>query len=126
MVKEGRPLSTREVRQHDAQFRVMQAITENPNITQRQLASLLGISLGRAHYCVASLIAVGWVKVGNFRRASNKLSYAYILTPSGMAQKAAITREFLQRKIEEYTTLQLEIEALEKELSSDERQTPIC
>lgn len=76
MVKEERPLSTREVRQQEAQFRVMQAIAENPNITQRQLASLLGISLGRTNYCLASLIQVGWGKFGNFRRASNKLNYA--------------------------------------------------
>lgn len=103
----------------------MQAITENPNIAQRQLASLLGISLGRAHYCLESLIEVGWVKVGNLRRASNKLNDVYILTSSGMAQKTVIMREYLQRKIEDYTALQLEIEVLEKELSIDERQATI-
>lgn len=122
MVKKERPLSTREVRQQDAQFRIMQAIAENPNITQRQLASLLGISLGRAHYCLASLIQVGWVKIGYFRSASNKLKYAYILTPSGMAHKLAITRDFLQRKIEDYEALRLEIEDIRKELDSDDKE----
>jgi DNA-binding MarR family transcriptional regulator len=78
MVKEERPLSTREVRQQEAQFRVMQAIAENPNVTQRQIASLLSISLGRANYCLASLIQAGSVKVGNCRRASDKLNYACI------------------------------------------------
>lgn len=94
----------------------MQAIAGNPHISQRELAEHLGLSLGRAHYCLSALIKIGWVKVGNFTSSEKKKQYAYILTPSGLAHKAAITGEFLRRKLDEYEALKLEIEQLNREL----------
>lgn len=117
MAKLKQPISPRESRQEDAQFRVMQAIAAKPNITQRELAAALGVSLGRAHYCLASLIEVGWVKVGNFRNSSNKRHYTYVLTPSGLAQKAAAAGRFLVRKQQEYEALRMEIEAIQQEFA---------
>lgn len=108
--------SSKTLRQQEAEFRIMQAIAGNPQISQRELAEELGLSLGRAHYCLSALIKIGWVKVGNFASSGKKRQYAYILTPSGLAHKAAITGEFLRRKIEEYETLRLEIEQLNREL----------
>ena len=97
----------------------MQAIASNPKITQRKLASEMGVSLGRAHYCLASLLEVGWVKIDRFKGSSEKKRYAYILTPSGLTQKAEITGRFLKRKIEEYEALRREIEALHEEIDSN-------
>lgn len=108
--------SSKTLRQQEAEFRIMQAIAGNPQISQRELAEELGLSLGRAHYCLSALIKIGWVKAGNFASSGKKRQYAYILTPSGLTHKAAITGEFLRRKMEEYETLRLEIEQLNREL----------
>ena len=74
------------------------------------------MSLGKAHYVVKVLIDMGWVKLDNFRRNNNKLGYAYLLTPKGIAEKAAITVRFLARKQVEYERLREEIEQLKEEV----------
>jgi EPS-associated MarR family transcriptional regulator len=101
--------------QQDAHFRVMRAIEANPTFSQRDIARSLGISLGAVSYCLNALVAVGFVKVKNFRASDNKLRYAYILTPRGAAEKAALTGSFLQRKMREYEALKAEIAALRLE-----------
>lgn len=116
---QSNPPPSNLTRKQEAQFRVMQAIVNNPNITQRELASQMGVSLGRAHYCLASLLEVGWVKMSRFRGSSEKKQYAYILTPSGISQKAEITGRFLKRKIDEYQALKREIEVLREEIGVD-------
>ena len=85
-------------------------------MTQRELAEELGVSLGKTHYLVRSLIDVGWVKLDNFQRSDNKWGYAYLLTPKGIVEKAAITARFLVRKQREYSDLQLEIQQLQEEV----------
>jgi EPS-associated MarR family transcriptional regulator len=104
--------------QQDARFRVMRLIEANPTSSQRDIARSLGISLGAAHYCLNALIGVGFVKVKNFRASDNKLRYAYILTPKGAAEKAALTGAFLQRKMLEYEALKIEVEALQLEVDA--------
>lgn len=99
-------------------FRVLRIIEANPEITQRELANELGVSLGKINYCLKSLIEKGWVKANNFKNSNNKLAYLYILTPSGIEQKARITAQFLKRKISEYEELKIEIEKLKHELQS--------
>lgn len=93
-------------------FRVMRALAQNPNMSQRDLARELGVSLGGINFCVNALIAKGAVKVENLRAADNKMRYAYILTPSGLSEKARMTGRFLQRKMDEYEALKAEIESL--------------
>ena len=97
-------------------FRVLRIIEANPEITQRELANELGVSLGKINYCLKALIEKGWVKANNFKNNKNKLAYLYILTPKGIEQKASITAQFLKRKISEYEELKLEIERLKHEL----------
>jgi len=75
----------------------------------------LGVSLGKANYCLRALLGKGFVKVQNFRNSTNKRGYVYLLTPEGVAAKAALTRQFLARKREEYDALRLEVERLEWE-----------
>lgn len=99
-------------------FRVLRIIEANPEITQRELANELGVSLGKINYCLKGLIEKGWVKANNFKNSNNKLAYLYILTPSGIEQKARITAQFLKRKISEYEELKIEIERLKHEIQS--------
>jgi len=90
----------------------MRLLEENPDITQRELAEKLGISVGGLNYCLKALMAKGLVKMKNFGNSKNKFGYVYVLTPGGMAEKASITQRFLKRKMEEYEALKAEIEAL--------------
>lgn len=96
----------------------MRILQENPDLTQRELAERLGISVGGLNYCLKALMEKGLVKMKNFTYSKNKFGYVYVLTPSGIAEKAAITRRFLQRKTAEYEALRLEIEALTSEVGN--------
>ena len=107
--------------QEDTYFRVMRLLQENPDLTQRELAEKLGISVGGLNYCLKALIEKGMVKMKNFTNSKNKFGYVYVLTPSGMAEKAAITHSFLQRKLDEYEALKAEIEALKNEFDTDQQ-----
>lgn len=104
--------------QEDTNFRVMRLLQENPDLTQRELAEKLGISVSGMNYCLRALMQKGLVKMKNFANSKNKFGYVYILTPSGMAEKGAITHRFLQRKMEEYESLKAEIDALKQDLGS--------
>lgn len=102
--------------QEDTSFRVMRILQDNPDLTQRELAERLGISVGGLNYCLKALMEKGLVKMKNFANSKNKFGYIYVLTPTGMAEKAAITNRFLQRKMAEYEALKAEIEALRSEV----------
>ena len=101
-----------EERQLDA-LRLLEA---NPEMTQRELAEALGVSLGAANYCLKALVEKGWVKLENFQNNPNKLGYLYLLTPMGMAAKTTLTAQFLRRKLAEYEALKAEIEQLRCEV----------
>lgn len=109
--------------QEDTYFRVMRILQQNPDFTQRELAEKLGISVGGLNYCLKGLIQKGLIKMKNFANSKNKFGYVYVLTPNGMAEKAAITHRFLQRKMDEYEALQTEINALRTELNDNEAST---
>lgn len=102
----------------EAHFRVLKALEANPNLSQRQLAAELGISVGKANYCIKALIDKGWVKARNFRNSDNKLAYAYVLTPSGIRRKTRLTMRFLEHKRCEFEALRCEIAVLSAELGS--------
>lgn len=95
---------------------------ENPEISQRQLARKLGISLGKANYCLKALIEKGVIKAGNFRNSKNKKAYFYKLTPKGIEEKANVTMRFLKRKVQEHQAIQAEISALKKEVMHNENK----
>jgi len=104
--------------QDDTHFRIMRILQENPDLTQRELADKLGMSVGGLNYCLNAMIDKGLVKMQNFSNSKNKFKYVYLLTPIGMAEKVAITTRFLSRKMEEYEALKLEIEALKSEVDA--------
>ena len=96
-------------------LRVLRLLDTSPGLTQREMSRELGVSLGKANYCLWALLGKGFVKVQNFRKSANKRGCAYLLTPEGVAAKSELTRQFLARKREEYDALRLEIERLQVE-----------
>lgn len=112
-----------------AHLKVMRLLQANEQLTQREIASELGISLGKVNYLLQGLAAKGWIKANNFRNSQNKWGYLYQLTPSGLEQKARITLRYLQRRMVEYESLKAEIAQLERDVrqSNDEasRSSPI-
>lgn len=109
--------STRSERQEEIRFRMLRLLEENPEMSTRDLADEMGISNGAAYYCLNALVEKGWVKLGNFKRSEHKGRYAYVLTPSGIAERAGLTKRFLARKMNEYEALKAEIEELSDEVS---------
>jgi EPS-associated MarR family transcriptional regulator len=107
--------SRRSKLQEDTYFRVLRILQDRPDVTQREIAQLLGVSTSGLNYCLNALIDKGWVKVYNFSESKNKFGYVYLLTPSGIAEKATLTGRFLQRKLLEYEALRAEIESLRGE-----------
>jgi EPS-associated MarR family transcriptional regulator len=113
---------------YEIHLQVLRAIEAKPDLTQRQLAEELGVSLGKANYCIKALIDKGLVKMGNFSHNQKKLEYAYLLTPSGMKSKAMLTAHFLERKAAEYAMLKKELEKYgkhEKHINRLERREVI-
>lgn len=100
-------------------YRVMHLLETTPDLTQRELATQVGISVGAINYCVNALIDKGWVKMHNFAHSKNKFKYAYLLTPKGVAEKSRLTKNFLVRKLAEYERLKKEIEELQAAASHD-------
>jgi EPS-associated MarR family transcriptional regulator len=98
-------------------YKLLKVLEESPDITQRELAARLGVSLGKANYCLRALMGRGWVKVANFRRSPNKLGYAYLLTPRGIDEKARFAVRFLRHKLNEFDVLKAEIERLKVEVA---------
>ena len=95
----------------------MGILQENPNLTQRELADKLGLSLGGLNYCLRALIDKGFVKMQNFNKAENKLRFVYLLTPRGIKEKSALTYRFLERKQQEYETLEVERKTLKGQVA---------
>jgi EPS-associated MarR family transcriptional regulator len=106
----------------EIRYRIFKLLQEDPQISQRALAEELGISLGKTNYCLKALISKGLVKIKNFTHSKNKLGYAYQLTPKGIEDKAKVTYRFLKRKVDEYESIEAEIEELRKEVARMEGQ----
>ena len=111
--------SRRAKLQEDTNFRLMQLLSDNPHMSQREMAKALGLSFGGINYCLNALIDKGLVKIHNFSQNQNKFGYAYLLTPGGISEKAVLTGSFLKRKLQEYEALKTEIKALKLEIESE-------
>ena len=99
----------------ETHLKILKYIQTNPDVSQRQLAEELGVSVGKVNYCLRALIDKGFVKAGNFKRNTDKLSYLYLLTPRGIEEKASLTTNFLKRKIAEHEKITQEIEQLKQD-----------
>lgn len=103
----------------EAHFQVLRLLEANPHMKQRELSAAAGVSLGKTNYCINALLDKGLIKVQNFKSNKRKIAYAYLLTPAGISEKAALTQRFLKRKMEEYEVLKAEIESLKQEVSDE-------
>jgi len=99
-------------------FELLKLLHDKPQMSQRELAQAMGVSLGKANYCLKALMKKGLVKLENFRQNPDKRQYAYLLTKAGLEEKTRITVAFLRRKVAEYETLEKEIEQLRGELKN--------
>jgi EPS-associated MarR family transcriptional regulator len=106
--------------QEEIQFEVLRRLHQTPQVSQRALAKDLGVGLGTINFCFQALVEKGLLKMQNFSQSENKLRYAYLLTPAGVAAKSKLTAEFLKRKVAEYEALQAEIDVLKAELDFGE------
>ena len=95
----------KKINNSEEELEILRQIEENPNLTQRQIADHLGLSLGKINYLIKALLEKGVVKVDNFKRSDNKLGYLYLLTPEGVERKRKLTLLFIQRKSEEFDIL---------------------
>lgn len=107
-----------EPAQEETLFHVLRTLEANPRTSQRELADSMGMSLGKANYCLKALLDKGLIKMQNFRNSRNKLAYAYLLTPNGIAAKLELTRAFLRLKEDEYRAAHEEIARLRLELDT--------
>lgn len=101
----------------EVRFRLLRLLSENPEMSQRELARAVGISNGGVHYVINALIDKGFLKLSNFTSAEDKRRYAYLLTPKGVEEKVRLTRRFVLRKMAEYEALRAEIEEIQADLS---------
>jgi len=101
----------------ETSYKLINLVEQQPDISQRELAKEMGISLGKTNYCLKALMDKGWLKARNFKNSNNKIAYAYVLTPRGLSEKTKITARFLKRKLHEYEMLKSEIEQLRQDVS---------
>lgn len=99
-------------------YKILKLIEANPEISQRELARELDISLGKTNFCLKALMEKGLLKASNFRNSKNKMGYLYKLTPKGIEEKTAVTVHFLKRKMQEYESLKSEIEQIRADAES--------
>ena len=107
--------SRRGEQQSEIRLKVMRLISDNPELSTRQVADEVGISNGSAYYVLTALVEKGFVKLGNFKTSPRKGQYAYLLTPKGIREKSLLTHSFIERKRQEFEDLRAEIQALEEE-----------
>jgi EPS-associated MarR family transcriptional regulator len=106
----------------EVRYRLLKLLEPNPQLSQREVARELGISLGKVNYCLKALVEKGWIKAGNFKNSKNKTAYMYLLTPRGIEEKTRVTARFLQSKMREYKALRDEIEQIRVEAERQARR----
>jgi EPS-associated MarR family transcriptional regulator len=106
----------------EVRYKLLTLLGPNPQLSQRELARELGMSLGKVNFCVRALMDRGWIKAANFKNSRNKIAYMYLLTPRGLEEKARVTARFLQIKVREYEALKVEIEQIRTEAAAQQSQ----
>lgn len=96
----------------ELRYRILRLVDESPNLSQRELADALGVSVGKVNYCLRALVTKGLVKIRRFTNSRRKSAYLYVLTPNGVSEKLQVAYRFLEIKRREYEALTREIELL--------------
>ncbi len=106
----------------ELRYKLFTLLEASPELSQREVAHELGISLGRVNYCLKALISRGWIKAANFKNSKNKAAYMYLMTPRGIEERARVTARFLRYKLQEYEALRSEIETIRSEAQRQTRR----
>ncbi|MDZ4726897.1 MAG: MarR family EPS-associated transcriptional regulator [Leptospira sp.] len=109
----------------DHNYKVLRLLQDNPYLSQREASDKLGLSLGKTNYVINALIEKGLLKIKNFKNNKNKSTYAYLLTPQGLEEKARLTLQFFEVKKREYEELKREVEKLNEEEKINLEETRI-
>jgi len=110
--------------EQEIRYRLLKVLIRQPNLGQREMAKIMGISLGKVNYCVSELASKGWIKITRFKSAKKKIPYTYVLTPKGLEEKGKLTVRFLKRKLEEYEEIKKQISELHCEIEVDGLDNP--
>ncbi len=105
--------------EQEIRYRLLQILSREPAMSQRDMAQRVGVSLGKVNYCISELAKRGFIKIVRFKSAKNKIPYTYILTPRGIQEKAKLTVRFLKRKLVEYEEIKRQIAELARELDEE-------
>lgn len=97
-------------------YQIIKKISQNPEVSQRQLSKIFGVSLGKVNFVLKSFVQKGFIKAKDFKNSNHKQAYLYQLTPKGISRKAQMSVDFLQIKIEEYEKIHNEIEELKQDI----------
>jgi EPS-associated MarR family transcriptional regulator len=108
----------------EVRYKLLRLLAANPELSQRDVARELGISLGKVNYCLRALVRKGWVKASRFTNSRNKAAYMYLLTPRGIEEKFRVTFKFLRIKLREYETLRDEIEQIRRDAGASRPTHP--
>ena len=93
---------------------------ERLDISQRELAEKVGITLMALNYSLKALMGKGFVKLKNFQNSKHKYKCGYILTPSGVAEKVSMTGRFFKRKLQECGASRAEVDAFKVEVTDSD------
>lgn len=106
--------------EQEIRYRLLKMLIQESNLTQRDMARKMGISLGKVNYTLSELAKKDLIKVIRFKSAKNKIPYTYMLTPSGLEEKSRLAVNFLKRKISEYEEIRRQISELAREVEEEE------
>lgn len=107
--------ATRTPNHEEHSLKILDAVESNHDVSQRSLANDLGIALGLTNLLVKRLVRKGWVQVSNIR--PNRVSY--LITPTGIAEKARLSREYFDSSLHFYRKTRSRIQDQFAALSRD-------
>ena len=106
--------------EQEIRYRLLKILKTDPDLTQREMAQEMGISLGKVNFCLSELAKRGFIKINRFKVSQNKIRYLYVLTPRGLEEKTRLTLSFLKRKVTEYEEISRQIEDLAREVEEEQ------
>src|SRR3954470_12246569 len=89
-------------------LKLLEAVEQDSRVTQRGLATKLGIALGLTNIYLRRLVRKGYIKCVNVQ--SNRISY--LITPRGIAEKAPLTYEFMDCSLHLYGEVRQHLRAV--------------
>lgn len=96
-------------------FQLLSEIAGEEPLSQRELSRRLGIAVGLVNSYLKNLVSKGYVRVKNFPR--NR--YAYLLTPTGLAEKSRLAYQHLSYFTNLYTVARQDYLTLFQSLKSE-------